>query len=173
MQQGRPCQSGALGCPGFRAFWLVTFRSSDLGSLDAVCSRSWCEPRWCPSSDAAPERSRPPPVVLLRLPATEASLDLDVMTDAACSGRGSAGDTRWNAPCGPQRDLSFGIGIEADSLVKTGGYRGVAGNQADPIVGCRVQQTCTAHAEQAVEVVRNGMDGTGLGPWQARAEGAR
>jgi hypothetical protein len=38
-----------------------------------------------------------------------------------------------------------------------------AGNQADPMVGSRVQQTCTARTEQAVEVVRNGMDGTGLG----------
>jgi hypothetical protein len=47
--------------------------------------------------------------------------------------------------------------------VKTGEYPGVAGNQANPMVGCRVQQTCTAHAEQAVEVVRNGKGGTGLG----------
>ena len=31
------------------------------------------------------------------------------------------------------------------------------------MVGSRVQQTCTAHTEQSVEVVRNGMDGTGLG----------
>jgi hypothetical protein len=31
------------------------------------------------------------------------------------------------------------------------------------MVGCRVQQTCTAHVEQAVEVVRNGKGGTGSG----------
>lgn len=152
MPQGRPCQSGALGCPGFLAFGPVTFRSSDLGSWDTVCLRSWCEPRWFPSSDAVPERSWPPPVVFLRLPATEASLDLDVTTDAACSGREFSGD----ALCGQQRTPSFGM----ESCVDSGVYRGVAGNQADPIVGCRVQQTCTAHAEQAVEVVRNGMDGT-------------
>jgi hypothetical protein len=40
------------------------------------------------------------------------------------------------------------------------------------MVGCRVQQTCTACAEKAAEVVRNGKGGTGLGLWQARAEGA-
>jgi hypothetical protein len=40
---------------------------------------------------------------------------------------------------------------------------GSAGNQANLMVGCRVQQTCTAHAEQAAEVVRNGKGGTGLG----------
>jgi len=118
---------------------------------------------WSPSSDAAPERSRPQPIVFLRLPATGAFLDLDAMTDAACSGRESAEDTRWDTPCGPQRPLSFGTGFEVDSLVETGGYQEEAGNQADPMVGCRVQQTCTAHAEQAVEVVRNGKDGTGLG----------
>jgi rhodanese-related sulfurtransferase len=31
------------------------------------------------------------------------------------------------------------------------------------MVGCRVQQTCTACAEQAAEVVRNGKGGTSAG----------
>lgn len=43
----------------------------------------------------------------------------------------------------------------------SGGTR--AGNQANLMVGSRVQQTCTAHTEQAVEVVRNGTGGTR--PW--------
>lgn len=39
------------------------------------------------------------------------------------------------------------------------GQPAVDRNQANPMVGCRVQQTCTACAEQAVEAVRTGKDG--------------
>jgi hypothetical protein len=41
--------------------------------------------------------------------------------------------------------------------------RAAACNQANPMVGCRVQQTCTACVEQAVEAVRNGTGGTSPG----------
>lgn len=46
-------------------------------------------------------------------------------------------------------------------------------NQANPMVGSRVQQTCTASVAQAAEVVRNGMGGTRLEAWLPRAEGAQ
>jgi hypothetical protein len=65
-------------------------------------------------------------------------------------------------------------------------------NQANPMVGSRVQQTCAACAEQAVEAVRNGKGGTSTGsgipapkapreattdrqgpPWRHRAAPAR
>jgi hypothetical protein len=36
----------------------------------------------------------------------------------------------------------------------------VACNQANPMVGSRVQQTCKVCVEKAVEVVRNGEGGT-------------
>jgi len=49
----------------------------------------------------------------------------------------------------------------------------VACNQANPMVGSRVQQTCKVCVEQAVEVVRNGKDGTGLSVWQPAAEGSQ
>ena len=54
--------------------------------------------------------------------------------------------------------------------------RDVACNQANPMIGCRVQQTCTAREEQAAEVVRNDKGGTSpgigiLGP-KARNEAA-
>jgi hypothetical protein len=39
------------------------------------------------------------------------------------------------------------------------------------MIGCRAQQTCTACAEKAAEVVRNGKGGTGFGQWLARTEG--
>jgi hypothetical protein len=39
------------------------------------------------------------------------------------------------------------------------------------MIGSRVQQTCSACAEKAVEAVRNGKGGTRPGPWQVRAEG--
>jgi hypothetical protein len=41
--------------------------------------------------------------------------------------------------------------------------RDAACNQANPMIGCRVQQTCTACVEQAAEVVRNGTGGTSPG----------
>lgn len=37
--------------------------------------------------------------------------------------------------------------------------RQAACNQANPMIGCRVQQTCTARVEQTAEVVRNGTGG--------------
>jgi hypothetical protein len=41
--------------------------------------------------------------------------------------------------------------------------RDAACNQANPMVGCRVQQTCAACAEQTAEVVRNGKGGRSPG----------
>jgi hypothetical protein len=39
---------------------------------------------------------------------------------------------------------------------------GTEGKRSEPQAGCRAQQTCGSLAEEAVEVVRNHEDGTGL-----------
>jgi hypothetical protein len=92
-----------------------------------------------------------------RPPATEASPEpCRLVRD--CSQ--SRSDLQGYRQVGVDRLRSRSRPTKADGCPRS---RRVAGNQADPMVGSRVQQTCTACTEQAVEVVRNGMDGTGLG----------
>jgi hypothetical protein len=54
-----------------------------------------------------------------------------------------------------------GLGEEMGSLVlPRGGAGDVIRNGPNPMIGCRVQQTCGGRAEETVEAGRNGKDGT-------------
>jgi len=86
---------------------------------------------------------------------------------AAMEGKPSEGDSRWRsriAHCGEAAGARQGseMGGRSDSTEDRADQTHQGGNAMNPMVGCRMQQACSARAEETVEVGWNDKDGTSL-----------